>query len=105
MNLRHLLNDSFLFRLIRIIKALGGTYTSNINSEVFCILVKKVGSPKHNLAKNLKIPLVEIQWLLDCRLKNEKLELEKYMVKCFLGLVMTSCVTVCALLLLKLSNK
>ena len=83
--------------MIRIIESLGGIYNAKINVDVFCVLVKKVGSTKHTQAKSLKIPLVQIQWLHDCRKQNEKLQLEKYMIKCFVGLV-TCCigyVTVC----------
>jgi hypothetical protein len=100
--LQLILNISFPFRLIRIIKEIGGIYTSKINSEVFCILAKKVGSPRHNQAKNLNIPLIEIRWLFDCRSKNERLELGRYMIKCFLGLVMNGCVIFYTLLMLVL---
>jgi hypothetical protein len=105
MTLQLTLNILFPFRLIRIIKEIGGIYTSKINSEVFCILARKVGSPRHTQAMNLNIPVIEIQWLFDCRSKNERLELGKYMIKCFLGLVMSGCVifyTLLMLLLLKI---
>ena len=72
-------------RIIRIIEELGGTYSPRVTSEVFCVLVKRVGS-QHNAIQTLNIPSVDLQWLWDCRSYRRKVSFDQYYAKPFIGL-------------------
>ena len=73
-------------RIIRIIKELGGTYISQVKSDTFCVLVKKVG-PQHSAIQTHQTPAVDLQWLWDCRSYRRKLAFDKYYAKPLIGLV------------------
>ena len=75
-------------RIIRIIKELGGTYTPAVQSDTYCVLVKKVG-PQHGAIQTHNIPAVDLQWLWDCRHYRRKLNFQKYYAKPLIGLVIS----------------
>jgi topoisomerase (DNA) II binding protein 1 len=70
----------------KLILQLGGKFSSNLTKDVFCLLVKKVGSKKYQVATELKIPTLEIQWLLDCYTIKSFVCIDSYKTKPFTGL-------------------
>jgi hypothetical protein len=64
-------------RIIRIIEELGGTYSPRVTNDVFCVLVKRVGS-QHNAIQKYKIPCVDLQWLWDCRSYRRRVSFDQY---------------------------
>jgi NAD-dependent DNA ligase len=50
----------------KLIKSLNGLLTNDLTKDTYCLLVKKVGSKKYQIAKELGIPTLQIQWLADC---------------------------------------
>lgn len=73
----------------RIIKQLGGTFASDLVRSVHCVLVRKVGTKKHETAQKWKIPTVEFRWLDDCKKENKFLPFKEYEVRAFVGCVVT----------------
>ena len=72
-------------RIIRIIEELGGTYSPRVTNDVFCVLVKRVGS-QHNAIEKYKIACVDLQWLWDCRSYRRRVSFDQYFAKPFIGL-------------------
>ena len=75
-------------RIIRIIKELGGTFSSIVTDSVFCALTKKLGF-QNNAIKEYEIPTIELQWLWDCRAYRRKLPFDQYYAKPFIGLTIS----------------
>lgn len=70
----------------KLIESLGGIFLEGLFKDTFCVLVKKFGSRKCIVAKNLNIPLVRFEWLKDCA-TNQILEpIDSYLAKPFTGL-------------------
>ena len=72
-------------RIIRIIKELGGTYSPKVQIGTYCVLMKKVGA-QHKAIQEYQTPVVELQWLWDCRSYQRKLSFDKYYAKPLIGL-------------------
>ena len=68
------------------IKSLGGKLSNDLTKDAFCLLVKRVGSPKYQAAQNLNIPCVQLQWLSDCYTSQSFISYDNYKVKSFTGL-------------------
>jgi len=73
----------------KIIKQLGGKLCKNLEKSVNCVLVKKVGTKKHEMAKKWKIPTLEFRWLDDCKRESKCLPFDDYDVRAFVGCVVT----------------
>ena len=68
------------------IESLGGKFSKDLFNRTFCVIVKKVGSQKCVVARNLNIPLVRLEWLQDC-INNQSIQpMENYAVRTFTGL-------------------
>jgi len=79
------LSNSELNKAITIINDLGGKYCSDLSKSVSCLIVKKVGSKKHEKARELGIPEIELDWLYDCKSQNVKLSYNQYSHRAFIG--------------------
>ena len=75
-------------RIVRIIKELGGTHSSMVDGDTYCVLMKKVGH-QYKAINTHKTPVVELQWLWDCRSYQRKLNFDKYYAKPLIGLVIS----------------
>jgi topoisomerase (DNA) II binding protein 1 len=73
----------------KIIKEMGGTFSTNLSKDIYCLLVKRVGSKKHITAQNLGIPSLEMEWLFCCKTEFKKLDFDIYKVRPFLGCMIT----------------
>jgi len=83
------LSTDELKKAINIINELGGKYCDNFSKSVSCLIVKKVGSKKHEKARELGIPEIELDWLYDCKSQNLKLSYNQYNHRAFLGCVIS----------------
>lgn len=78
-------------RTVLIIESLGGRLAKNLDRDILCILVKKVGSKKHETGQELNFPCLSMQWINDCKTQNALLPFDVYKIKPFVGL--TICCT------------
>jgi NAD-dependent DNA ligase len=76
-------------RAISRVEYLGGDFSRNLTKDVTCLIVKRVGSKKHQIALSSNIPDVEIQWLLDCKTSGSRLPFDTYRVRPFTGLTIS----------------
>ena len=70
---------------------LGGIYHVNLVNETKFLIVKRVGSQKYVAAKKLGIPVLVMQWLIDCNVSKAYLPIKDYEAGPFYGL--TICCT------------
>ena len=68
------------------ISMMGGKYTDHLTHNVTHLILRRVGSAKHQVAIQHNIPCVELQWLVDCKAQNCLLNSSVYKVRTFLGL-------------------
>lgn len=76
-------------RVLKAVSSLGGSVSKDLTRDAHCLVVYKVGSPKHAMAEQLGLPSVEAQWVHDCVLQNKLLPLSAYPVRPFVGCVIT----------------
>jgi len=69
-----------------IIQSLGGKHSSTFSRDVYCLILRRVGSKKHEIALTLKIPVVTRDWLYNCTKERVLLDLIKYQPPLFCGL-------------------
>ena len=73
-------------KIASLVNELGGTYSSDLFSNTFCLLVKRVGTKKQQIAISSSVPTIEFKWLEDCKSAKKRLEFTNYLVRPFLGL-------------------
>ncbi|KAI8854030.1 twin BRCT domain-containing protein [Chytridium lagenaria] len=54
-------------KVIQIVEALGWTFNPHLTSDVTHLVATRVGSEKCTVAKAMRIPIVSISWLEECR--------------------------------------
>ena len=70
----------------KLIESLGGKLSRDFSKDCYCLLVKKVGSKKYQVAYDINIPCLTVQWLIDCYDRKTLLNYNTYIVKPFEGL-------------------
>lgn len=73
-------------KIVDSIEILGGQLSKALDQSVNCLLVKRVGSQKHQFAITQKIPCVELKWIVDCLKMKQKIPYDSYRVATFTGL-------------------
>lgn len=78
-----------LLKMINIVNRLGGVYAEKVAVDATCMIVNRVGGKDFKLGCQLKLTLVDVQWLHDCLQQNAALKMKNYPVKVFAGLIIT----------------
>jgi hypothetical protein len=69
--------------------SLGATYFPEFKSQLSCLIVKKIGGPLSARCYIETIPVVKVQWLLDCSKQKKYLSFDDYFAGAFQGLVIS----------------
>ena len=80
---------TYSFDITILTSCLIGTVINDLYKDTYCLILKKVGSEKHEMAIRDDIVCVTILWLYDCHDKQRLVSRSLYRVKPFHGLVIT----------------
>mmetsp|Transcript_7046 Transcript_7046/g.21484 ORF Transcript_7046/g.21484 Transcript_7046/m.21484 type:complete len:707 (+) Transcript_7046:139-2259(+) len=78
-------------QIARMVRALGGQFSKDLDGQTTHLIVEVVGSDKHRLARLRQLWMVDKLWLNDCWELGQKLDEAQYPVKPLAGL--SICVT------------
>lgn len=78
-----------LSQLISIISDLGGIYRKEITQDLSVLIASNLNTDKARLASKQKIPIVTVNWIIDCWHQHRLLPTNNYVFRLFSNVVVS----------------